>query len=59
MKEKRKKSPKPLKKNERRQDMKIITSASQGDIYVWSISLALMLAVIAVFVVFALIGGIA
>lgn len=40
--EKRKNPPKPRKKNERREDMKIIVSASQTDIYVWAISLVVM-----------------
>lgn len=42
----RKSAPKRRKKNERREDMKIITSASQADIYVWAISIAVMMSVL-------------
>ena len=45
-------------KPERRKDMQIIASASQTDIYVWALSLAVMVGILAVFVVSALtLGG--
>ncbi|MDE0724838.1 MAG: hypothetical protein OSB62_09110 [Alphaproteobacteria bacterium] len=40
--ERRTASPELRKKGERRADMKIITSASQSDIYVWAMSLVFM-----------------
>lgn len=56
--ERRERTPKRRKVRERRQDMKIITSVSEGDIYLWAISLALMLGVLTVFVLCAIfIGG--
>ena len=56
--ERRKKAPKRRKTRERREDMKIITSVSQSDIYLWAIALALMLGVLITFVLCAIfIGG--
>lgn len=47
----RKSKPKKLKKNERRNDMQIIrTQVSSKEIYLWSLCLALMAAILTAFV---------
>ena len=52
----RRKPPKRRVVNERRGDMKLIVSASQKDIYIWAISMALMVGTLAVFITFAIKG---
>ncbi len=37
--------------NERREDMLIISSASQSDIYIWAISIAFMVAVLTTLII--------
>ena len=50
--------PKRRPVRERREDMLIISSASHADIYIWAVSMAFMVGVLAVFIVCAiLIGG--
>lgn len=43
--------------NERREDMLIISSATQADIYVWAVSLAIMAAVLGVIVTLSIVKG--
>ena len=50
----RKAPPKRRTLKERREDMLIISSASQLDIYIWALSMALMVGVLVTFVVCAL-----
>lgn len=50
--------PKKRKTNERRQDMQILVSASQGDIYTWAISLAIMAATIGIIITLAAVKGV-
>tara|TARA_R110000868_G_scaffold138329_1_gene352322 strand:- start:42990 stop:43181 length:192 start_codon:yes stop_codon:yes gene_type:complete len=47
----RKNKPKRRTVNERREDMLIISSASQSDIYIWAISIALMVAVLTTLII--------
>lgn len=54
--ERRKNASRPLKKGERRGDMKIIVSASEADIYTWAVSIALMSIILMVFIMLALTG---
>lgn len=55
--EKRKAPPKRRKKNERRKDMRIITSASQGDIYLWAVSLVVMATILVTVTILATMKG--
>lgn len=56
--ERRKKSPKKRKiRKERRGDMRIITSASESDIYIWAVSIALMAAILGVISTLAILGA--
>ncbi|MFT7144829.1 MAG: hypothetical protein ACI9TY_000592 [Alphaproteobacteria bacterium] len=52
----RKNNPKRRKINERRDDMKIIVSASQVDIYVWTVSIAIMVGLICIAIIASLKG---
>lgn len=51
--ERRVKSAKPRKLNERRRDMLILSSATFADIYLWALSLVIMGIVIAGFIILA------
>ena len=53
----RKNPPKRRKILERRGDMKLIVSATQKDIYIWAISMALMVGTLATFIVLATVMG--
>tara|TARA_R110000868_G_scaffold262401_1_gene520982 strand:+ start:156432 stop:156668 length:237 start_codon:yes stop_codon:yes gene_type:complete len=53
----RKNKPKRRTVNERREDMLIISSATQADIYAWASSIALMVGVLAVFIMLAIFTG--
>lgn len=55
--ERRKSPPKKRKLRERRDDMKIITSASQSDIYIWAVSIALMATILGVISTLAILGA--
>lgn len=54
--ERRSKSAKPRKLNERRRDMLILSSATQADIYIWALSLVVMGIILGVFLSIALLG---
>ncbi len=43
--------------NERRDDMLVISSATQNDIYLWALSMSLMVGVLAIFIVCAIFTG--
>lgn len=47
----RKNKPKRRPINERREDMLIISSASQSDIYIWAISIAIMVGVLTTLII--------
>ena len=49
--------PQPKLNKEQRQDLQIIVSASQGDIYVWAISMLVMVGILITFVLLALFMG--
>tara|TARA_B100000073_G_scaffold292378_1_gene255673 strand:+ start:252 stop:449 length:198 start_codon:yes stop_codon:yes gene_type:complete len=53
----RKNKPKRRTVNERREDMLIISSATQGDIYTWAVSLAVMAGVLGVIITLAIVKG--
>lgn len=53
----RKNKPKRRTVNERREDMLIISSATQGDIYTWAVSLAVMAGVLGVIITLAVVKG--
>lgn len=53
----RKNKPKRRVMNERREDMLIISSATQGDIYTWAVSLAVMAGVLGVIITLAVVKG--
>lgn len=55
--ERRKNAPRKRPVNERRGDMKIITSASQGDIYVWAVSLVVMAIILVTTVLITVLKG--
>ena len=57
IKSRRKNPPKPRKIRERRQDMRLIVSASQKDIYIWAVSIALMVGVLGVVITLSLVRG--
>lgn len=56
-KSRRKNPPKRRKIKERRQDMRLIVSASQKDIYIWAVSIALMVGVLGVVITLSLTKG--
>ena len=53
----RKNPPKALMKNERREDMKIIVSASEKDIYTWAVSIAIMASILTIIISFTISKG--
>lgn len=55
--ERRERTPKPRKLNERRRDMLILSSATYADIYLWALSLVVMGVIIGGFIILA-VGGI-
>lgn len=54
--ERRERTPKPRKLNERRRDMLILSSATHTDIYLWALSLVVMGIILGVFLAIALLG---
>lgn len=55
-KSRRENPPKRRQIKERREDMRLIVSASQNDIYVWAVSLAIMAGVLVLFITLAVLG---
>jgi hypothetical protein len=53
----RKNKPKRRPINERRDDMLIISSATQADIYTWALSLAVMTGVLGIIITLAVVKG--
>ena len=56
IKSRRKTPPKRRAIKERREDMRLIVSASQNDIYVWAVSLATMAGILVLFITLAILG---
>ncbi len=55
--ERRQSPPQKRKHNERRADMRIITSASQSDIYLWAMSLVFMAMILVTVTLLAVLKG--
>ena len=53
----RKKPPKRRRIKERREDMRLIVSASQKDIYLWAFSMALMVGILGIMITISLLKG--
>lgn len=56
-KSRRKNPPRRRVLKERREDMRLIVSASQRDIYIWAVSIALMVGVLVVVITLSLAKG--
>ncbi|MEC9291958.1 MAG: hypothetical protein VX730_06105 [Pseudomonadota bacterium] len=55
--DRRKSKPEFRGKKERREEMKIVVSATQNDIYLWMGSIAMMVAIIGIVVTLAVVKG--